>query len=82
MLPSTARERSETRRITMAEVVLKSTLTCPRCGHSKSETMPVDACQYFYECESCNSLLKPEAGDCCIFCSFGTVKCPPMQGVN
>lgn len=58
---------------------LLSTITCPICGHKKEETMPVDACQYFYECESCHSRLKPKEGDCCVFCSYGTVKCPPIQ---
>ena len=41
--------------------------------------MPLDACVYFYECRACKQLLKPNKGDCCVFCSFGTVKCPPMQ---
>jgi hypothetical protein len=41
--------------------------------------MPTDACIYFYECEGCETLLKPNQGDCCIFCSFGSVKCPPIQ---
>jgi hypothetical protein len=63
----------------MAGIVLQSTLTCPECGHGKIETMPTDACQYYYECESCKSLLTPQPGDCCVFCSFGTVKCPSMQ---
>ena len=65
--------------IAMANVILESTLTCPRCGFRKEETMPKDACQYFYECGNCGALLKPEPGDCCVFCSFGTVKCPPIQ---
>ena len=60
-------------------VVLESTLTCPHCGHQKTETMPTEACQYFYECESCQTVFKPDKGDCCVFCSFGTVICPPMQ---
>ncbi len=60
-------------------IVLQSIITCPKCGFSKNETMPTDACQYFYECENCKSVLKPLAGDCCVFCSYGTVKCPPMQ---
>ncbi|WP_072795467.1 GDCCVxC domain-containing (seleno)protein [Marinobacter antarcticus] len=47
--------------------------------HEKTETMPTDSCQYFYECESCGSLLKPKQGDCCVFCSYGTVACPPIQ---
>jgi hypothetical protein len=60
-------------------VDLESVLTCPHCGHAKREQMPVDACQFFYECERCKVLLRPNPGDCCVFCSFGSVKCPPMQ---
>jgi hypothetical protein len=59
---------------------LSSTLTCPRCGHAKKETMPTDACQWFYECEGCREVLRPKPGDCCVYCSYGTVPCPPMQG--
>ncbi len=59
--------------------VLESLLTCPRCGHIKRERMPVDACQFFYECEQCKALLRPKAGDCCVFCSYGSAKCPPVQ---
>jgi hypothetical protein len=66
----------------MATVVLQSTLTCPECGATKVETMPSDACQYFYECTSCGKLLKPKAGDCCVFCSYGSVPCPPIQVGN
>ncbi|MDP3293501.1 MAG: GDCCVxC domain-containing (seleno)protein [Nevskia sp.] len=63
----------------MDTVVLESLITCPRCGGSKSETMPADACQFFYECSHCRTLLRPNPGDCCVFCSFGSVKCPPIQ---
>lgn len=41
--------------------------------------MPTDACQWFYECENCTTVLRPKSGDCCVFCSYGTAKCPPMQ---
>ncbi|MDE3747861.1 GDCCVxC domain-containing (seleno)protein [Methylobacterium komagatae] len=58
---------------------LQSTLTCPNCGHQATETMPTDACQFFYECTGCGALLRPNAGDCCVFCSFGDVSCPPIQ---
>lgn len=57
----------------------QSTLTCPKCGHMKTEFMPSDACVYFYECERCKARLKPLQGDCCVFCSYGTVQCPPVQ---
>ena len=39
------------------EIILQSTITCPNCGHKKEETMPTDACQYFYECENANKFL-------------------------
>jgi len=64
-------------------VMLQSLITCPKCGFQKMETMPTDACQFFYECESCKTVLKPLTGDCCVFCSYGTVKCPSVQaGLN
>ena len=60
-------------------IELRSTLTCPDCGHRESETMPRDACQFFYDCRGCGLLLKPKAGDCCVFCSHGSIPCPPIQ---
>jgi rubredoxin len=58
---------------------LTSTIHCPECGFAKAEVMPTNACQFFYTCTNCGVLLKPKAGDCCVFCSYGSVKCPPMQ---
>ncbi|MFI5010868.1 MAG: GDCCVxC domain-containing (seleno)protein [Hyphomicrobiales bacterium] len=58
---------------------LTSTITCPICGHRKTEAMPTDACQFFYECKGCGVLLKAKAGDCCVFCYYGDVPCPPIQ---
>lgn len=62
-----------------ANVQLTSVITCPVCGASKEESMPTDACQWFYDCGACKALLKPKAGHCCVFCSYGTVPCPPIQ---
>ena len=61
------------------ELILRSTLSCPHCGHQVTETMPTDACQFFYDCPGCGKLLQPKAGDCCVFCSWGSVPCPPIQ---
>lgn len=58
---------------------LQSTLTCPACGHKATEIMPTDACAFFYDCKGCGTRLKPKAGDCCVFCSYGSVPCPPIQ---
>ena len=63
----------------MTAVILESAITCPICGFLRHETMPTDACQYFYECVQCGTLLKPKSGDCCVFCSYGTIACPPIQ---
>jgi hypothetical protein len=63
----------------MSTITLTSQITCPQCGHHAVETMPTDACQFFYECPACRALLRPRPGDCCVFCSFGSVACPPMQ---
>ena len=60
-------------------VALESTLTCPECGFPKTETMPTDACQWFYECTQCHALLRPKAGDCCVYCSYASQPCPPIQ---
>jgi hypothetical protein len=60
-------------------LVLQSTLTCPRCGYAREETMPVDACLFFWDCPGCGARLSPKAGDCCVFCSYGSVPCPPVQ---
>ena len=63
----------------MEEIQLNSIITCPNCFFSKEEIMDENSCLHFYECENCHTLLRPLAGDCCVFCSYGTVKCPPMQ---
>ena len=60
-------------------IIPQSTITCPNCAFEKEETMPIDACQYFYKCTNCETVLKPKQGDCCVFCSYGTVACPPIQ---
>jgi len=63
-------------------MILDSVITCPNCGHKKHEIMPTNACQWFYECTNCGKLLSPKKGDCCVFCSYGTVPCPPVQNGN
>ncbi|MEX0968949.1 MAG: GDCCVxC domain-containing (seleno)protein [Paracoccaceae bacterium] len=61
---------------------LQSTITCPHCSHHAVEEMPMDACQWFYECQSCHTVLTPKKGDCCVFCSYATRPCPPIQAGN
>jgi len=63
-------------------MIADSTITCPKCGHKATERMPTDACQFFYDCKGCGERLKPHPGDCCVFCSYGSVPCPPIQAGN
>ena len=60
-------------------MIAQSIITCPSCRTASMETMPTDACQFFYACKGCGTRLKPKAGDCCVFCSYGSVPCPPVQ---
>lgn len=60
-------------------LTLKSVLTCPHCGRRSEQTMPEDACLYYFECPGCGVMLKPKPGDCCVFCSYGSMPCPPIQ---
>ncbi len=60
-------------------VALRSVITCPQCRHRAEETMPTNACWFFYDCTACGATLKPKPGHCCVFCSYGSVPCPPIQ---
>lgn len=66
----------------MQIIVLYSVISCPYCGFKKEERMREDSCNFFYECANCKTIIKPKEQDCCVFCSYGTVKCPPIQVKN
>jgi hypothetical protein len=78
---TTAAANAATRRPPGVELsmIIGSVITCPNCGTAKLETMPIDACRVFYECTGCRAMLRPKPGDCCVFCSYGSVPCPPVQ---
>jgi hypothetical protein len=59
--------------------ILRSVLTCPSCGFRQVERMPTNACLFFWDCPRCGARARPLAGHCCVFCSYGSVPCPPMQ---
>jgi len=65
-----------------AHATRECTITCPHCSTAKSEVMPSDACLFFYECSGCGALLKRKPGTCCVFCSYGSVPCPPVQAAR
>ncbi len=61
------------------DLITMATLTCPVCSVTQKAEMPLNACQHFFICVSCATVLKPKQGDCCVFCSYADVKCPPKQ---
>jgi len=63
----------------MAEIIMDATIACPECGFATRETMPTAACRHFYTCRGCGAVLKPQPGDCCVFCSYSDQVCPPKQ---
>ena len=65
-----------------AGLTLLATLTCPNCGHADRLEMATNSCLYFHVCEGCGLMLSPLAGDCCVFCSYADVDCPPRQSGN
>ena len=60
-------------------VELTSRVTCPSCGDQHLEPMPEFSCLLSYTCPKCGTVLRPAEGDCCIFCTYGSVPCPPIQ---
>src|ERR1039458_7997935 len=45
----------------------------PALRHGEVGTNATDACQFFYDCMWCGARLKPKRGDCCVFCSYGSL---------
>lgn len=56
-----------------------SEITCPKCHFTKQEKLPTKYCLFEYSCTNCNAQLTPENGDCCVFCTYGSYKCPSIQ---
>lgn len=56
-----------------------SRVTCPACGDQREQVMPEVSCLLAYTCPACGEVLRPAEGDCCIFCTYGSVPCPVIQ---
>ncbi len=60
-------------------VVLEAHIVCPNCKLSSKEIMPLTSCQYFYKCKHCQEVIRPLGEDCCVYCSYADLPCPPIQ---
>lgn len=63
----------------MVSIQQSSVITCPECGSRHKETMLTDSCEIRWECPDCGAALTPGPGDCCVYCTYGSVPCPPVQ---
>jgi len=54
---------------------LQSTLTCPKCSYRAVETMPTDACQFFYDCKGCGAM-PADAEQLALLCAKGSLNAP------
>ena len=59
-----------------------SVVTCPICRSQREEVMSPVTAVLTYECRFCHEVLRPRPGDHCVFCSYGSMKCPPAQGLR
>ena len=61
------------------EAKQKTIIQCPNCGHKEEMDMPDYVCVRVFRCSSCQEIVHPKEGDCCVFCSFAEDKCPAKQ---
>ena len=63
----------------LPKVSLWSVLTCPNCGCSKLEPIPDSTVKRLYTCTECEAILEPASWECCVYCSYGSVRCAKQQ---
>ena len=80
-LTARGRKRIELRRAPKIapNVSLWSILTCPECGCSKLEAIPRHTVKLSYTCGECDAVLEPASWECCVYCSYGSVRCVKVQ---
>jgi hypothetical protein len=62
-----------------AAVFTTTKVTCPVCRVVHVEQMPTEGWLFLYVCPSCEELVCPRPGECCVFCSYADQVCPPNQ---
>jgi hypothetical protein len=54
-------------------------VTCPVCKTQVQENMVSETPPQIYHCPVCLTWLSPKKGDHCIYDSYGSINCPPIQ---
>jgi hypothetical protein len=60
-------------------VVGTCVVTCPVCKTQVQEVMIPEIVKTIYHCPICLTWLSPKKNDHCIYESYGSVNCPPIQ---
>lgn len=66
----------------MSRIQYNGILTCPVCGFKRTAAIPTPASSYRFACSRCHTVNLPREGDDCVFCSYGSIKCPAKQMVE
>ena len=63
----------------VTDVLNKNELTCPECGTKQKGEMLEAAYSYAYQCNGCSEIIEKKPDSCCVYCSYGEVRCPSEQ---
>ena len=67
---------------TLGGIQLETTLKCPHCGVEQRATMPMSGKKMAQDCRYCYKPMAAKEGSHCVFCSYGSVKCPEVQQIK
>ncbi len=63
----------------VTEILSKNMLTCPECASQQTAEMLDTGHSYAYQCDHCSEIIEKKEDSCCVYCSYGEVKCPSQQ---
>lgn len=63
-------------------VRMNRTLYRPRCGAGTHERMPLDRTVHAFRCLWCDSEIRHPDTKHCVYCAFGSRKCPERQAAR
>lgn len=63
------------------QVSFKTRITCRNCGATEDITMHSSLPERSFTCKKCTTVLLAHSDECCVYCSYGSVQCPPVQEI-
>jgi hypothetical protein len=54
-------------------------IKCPHSGKEHKAPMPSSGRKMAMSCPHCNKIMFKKQDSCCVFCSYGIIKCPVEQ---